>query len=190
MPDFFDILETRRTVRSYTTESVSRKDLQELIDYAILAPSGMNQQPWRFTVITDRQVITRLNGLIVAILHSPQYAGLLQNEGLRQALSDPAFDIFYGAPAVIAISADPTAPSAAIDCQLAAENLFLAAHAKGLGTCYMGFLMFGRDDPEVRSLLRIDDGHQLMAATIVGHPDVRPEGRPNRDPAPVEWVTE
>ncbi|MBZ5495676.1 MAG: nitroreductase family protein [Acidobacteriia bacterium] len=42
MRDFFEVLRTRRSVRSYTAEPVSREEIQELIDSAVLAPTGMN----------------------------------------------------------------------------------------------------------------------------------------------------
>ena len=188
MPDFFDVIKTRRTVRSYTDEPVSEQDLRELIDLATLAPTGMNLQPWAFTVITDRQTLDTLNARVLPVLRSSGFFESIQIEGLKQALNDPAHDIFHRAPALVVIAGNKQAPGAMIDCQLAAENLFLAAHAKGLGTCYMGFLMFGRDDLEVCSLLRIPEGYELMAAAVVGHPGVPPAGPPRRNPPRIEWV--
>ena len=187
MPDFFEVVRTRRSIRSYQDRPVGEALLKELVDLAILAPTGMNSQPWAFTVITNRQVMAKLNERVKALLLAPALAESLVNEGLRQVLSNPEFSIFYNAPAMIIITSDPTAPTAMIDCQLAAENLFLAAHAKGLGTCYVGFLMFGREDDEVRELLHLPEGHELMAAAIVGYPGEKP-GPPQRRPAPFEWV--
>jgi nitroreductase len=186
MPDFFEVLQSRRTVRSYREEPVSDDDLKELIECAILAPTGVGSQPWAFTVVTNRQVMERLSARIKEVLiaaNPPWFQG-----GMRDAVTDPAYDIFYHAPALIAISGNTQAPTPQIDCQLATENLFLAAHAKGLGTCYMGFLLFGADDPEVRSLLRMPEGYALMAATTVGHPASKPEGPPKRNPPKIEWV--
>lgn len=64
MPDFFDVPRTRRTVRSYTTEPVADGDLRELIDSAILVPTGMNLQPWAFSVVTNRGVMDQLNAIL------------------------------------------------------------------------------------------------------------------------------
>ena len=86
------------------------------------------------------------------------------------------------------ISGDTRAPSTTIDCQLAAENLFLAAHAKGLGTCYMGFLVMAAESPQLQALVRIPEGHRILAAAVVGHPAVPAEGPPKRNPARIEWV--
>ncbi len=188
MPDFVEVLKTRRSVRSYTAEGVSRQDVEELIDSAILAPSGMNLQPWAFTVVTSRAVMQELNAVAVGFLRSPEVQQRITNERVRGVVNAPGYDIFHRAPALIVISGDARVPGAMVDCQLAAENLFLAAHAKGLGTCYMGFLQMVAENPEVRKLLQLPEGYKMMAAAVVGHPDLRPDGPPQRNPARVTWV--
>ena len=157
-------------------------------DLAVLAPTAMNLQPWRFTVVTNRQVLDAVNTRIKQILHEQNIAEKMKVEGLKAALTAPDFSIFYHAPALIAITAPKDDPMAMLDCQLAAENLFLAAQAKGLGTCYMGFLFFGCEDPQVRQALRLPEGHDIKAACCVGHPKMVPQGPPKRDAPKVEWV--
>jgi nitroreductase len=182
----FEVLKTRRTIRSYTAEPVARADLEELIQNAVLAPTGMNFQPWAFTVVTSREVMRRLNEIAVGILRRPEaLQGMPQR--MREIVNAPGYCIFYNAPALIAIAGDTKVPGAIYDCQLAAENLFLAAHAKGLGTCYMGFLQLAADHPEAHELLRLPPGFKMMAAAIVGHPDVRPAGPPKTPPR-IAWV--
>jgi nitroreductase len=188
MPDFFDVLKTRRTVRSFTSEPVSAEDLQELIDLAVLAPTGMNAQPWSFTVVTAPETLRKLDAIVLETIRSPQVQQILKNEGVNEAINDPSYTSFYHAPALIVISGAKNAPAGKIDCQLAAENLFLAAHAKGLGTCYMGFLTMAAQNPAARELLRIPDGHEMMAATLVGHPAGQADGPPKRNPPRVEWI--
>jgi nitroreductase len=188
MSDFFEVLRTRRTVRSYTDEPVSRQDLEELIDNAILAPTGMNLQPWAFTVVTDRAALRKINEAVVKMLRAPDFQKRMENERLREIVNAPGYDIFYGAPALIVISGNDRVGSAAFDCQLAAENLFLTAHAKGLGTCCMGFLMLSQDNPEVARLIPVPEGFHMRAAAVVGHPDVRPDGPSERNAPPVIWV--
>ncbi len=181
MPDFYEVLKTRRSVRAYTDRPVEEKELRELIDLAAWAPSGNNKQPWTFMVITNRGLMDKLNDRVKAILREspdPSFASYA---------NDPSYHVFYKAPALILINGDTQVPSAMIDCQLAAENLFLAACAKGLGTCYMGLLLLARDDPQVRQLLRVPDGHGLMAATVLGYPAVTPPAPP-RNPVQIEWV--
>ena len=73
LPESLDVLRTRRTVHSYTAEPVSRQGIQELIDGAILAPSGMDFQPWAFTVVTSREVLTKVNAIVVGILRGGRH---------------------------------------------------------------------------------------------------------------------
>jgi nitroreductase len=181
MPDFYEVLKTRRSVRAYLDKPVDEKKLKEVIDLATFAPSGGNRQPWTFTVVTDKGLMSRLNDRVKAIMKESQ------DECFMGRASNPDYDVFYDAPALTVISADTRVLTAMIDCQLAAENLFLAAHAKGLGTCYIGFVLLGRDDPEVRGLLRIPESHGLMAAAITGYPAVTPSA-PQRNPAQIEWM--
>jgi len=188
VPDFFEVLKTRRTVRSYTAEPVRAEDIQELIDLAVLAPTGMNAQPWAFTVVVNREVMRRLGEIVLEMLRSPEIQQALATERMKQLVNAIDYDIFYKAPALIVISGNAASPGSGIDCQLAAENLFLAAHAKGLGTCYMGFLLLAGENPEVGRLLGIQEGYKMMAAAVVGHPSARPEGPPQRNPARVDWV--
>ena len=188
MPEFFDVIRSRRTVRSFTSESVSDKDLRELVDLAVLAPTGMNAQPWAFTVVTNRELLARLDAMVLEMLRTSERTRAFREGGLADLINDPAYSVFYGAPALIVISGNSQAPIAGIDCQLAAENLFLAAHAKGLGTCYMGFLLMLGADERARDLLRIPAGYVMLAAAVVGHPDKRPDGPPQRNAPRLEWV--
>ncbi len=189
MPDFFEVLRTRRSVRSFSAEPVSRQDLQELIDSAIVAPTGMNLQPWAFIVATGRDVLQKLNTVVLNILRSPEVQQHMPSERMKQIVNAPEYEIFYGAPALIVICGDTKVPGAMFDCQLAAENLLLAAHANELGACYMGFLLLAAENPEAQRLLHLAEGFKMMAAVVVGHPDNRPEGPPRRNPARVTWVS-
>src|SRR5512137_1248761 len=108
MPELFDVIRSRRTVRSFTSEPVSDADLKELIDLAILAPTGMNAQPWRFTIVTDKAVMAKLNARIKETLKASN-ADFIRIEGLAAALNNPDYSIFYNAPALIALAGDLSA---------------------------------------------------------------------------------
>jgi nitroreductase len=59
-------------------------------------------------------------------------------ENLYEKFADPQFDVFYGVPTLIVISTNQQGPWVEADCALAAQNLMLAAHATGLGPCWIG----------------------------------------------------
>lgn len=181
MPDFYEVLKTRRSIRAYAEKPVDERELKEVIELATWAPSGTNRQPWVFTVIANRGLMDTLNDRVKAVLREspdPYFANFAGN---------PSYHVFYKAPVLILIHGDVQAPSAMIDCQLAVQNLFLAAHARGLGTCYMGLLLIAKDDSRVQELLPVPQGYGLMAATVIGYPAVTPPP-PQRNPARIEWI--
>ena len=140
--DVFDAIRDRRAVREFTDRRIDRATVQRLIDAAVKAPSAMNLQPWAFLVVEDRSALRKFSDaakayLLATIVPSSPLASY------RHMLTDAAFEIFYGAPTLIVVCTDGSpsteATHAAKDCCLAAENLMLAAHATGLGSCWIGF---------------------------------------------------
>lgn len=107
----------RRAVREYTPDSVDEQRIRALIDAAIQAPSAVNQQPWRFSVI-------RNHGLLDQISHEAKIYMLATtapdqlSEQLLSHLRDPGFQIFYHAPALVVISAANAGLWAVEDCAL------------------------------------------------------------------------
>ena len=176
----------RRAVREYTAEAVDESQLRTLIDAAIQAPSAINQQPWLFTVVRDVRVLAKISDQSKAFMLRTSPAALASDQ-FHAVLNDPNFNIFYHAPALIVISA---AAGAWIveDCALAAENLMLAAHAAGLGTCWIGFAQGWLATPEGRSVLKLPANEVPVAPIIVGHPKSWPHAIPRR-PARIDWFS-
>jgi nitroreductase len=102
-------------------------------------------------------------------------------------LSDPKFDIFYHAPALIVISAVAESPWAIENCSLAAENLMLAAHAAGLGTCWIGFAQAWLGTPEGKAALSLPAKYAPVAPIIVGHPKSATPPVPRKEPE-IHWI--
>ena len=63
----------------------------------------------------------------------------MSTRGLPRSTSDPAFNIFYDAPALVIVYARPSTPYAVGDCSMAAYTPMLTAHDSGLATCWIGF---------------------------------------------------
>jgi nitroreductase len=179
-----EALFSRRSIRAYTPQPVEEAKLRHLIDAAIQAPSAFNEQPWSFTVVRDRPLLTRISAESKAgLLKAPSLDAPLH---LQELLADPDFDILYGAPALIVISSIP-GPWAVVDCSLAAENLMLAARALGLGTCWIGFAQAWLATPEGHAALEIPTHHVPVAPVIVGYPKAIPADVPRREPE-VRWL--
>jgi nitroreductase len=184
--DIMEAIRNRRAVREYTSEPVDEKTLKSLIDAAIQAPSAVNQQPWSFAVVRDQPQLDRVSRESKAhmLANLPAVAA---SDHFRHLLSDPDFQIFYHAPALILISAVAASPWAVEDCSLAAENLMLAAHAAGLGSCWIGFAQTWLGSPAGKATLGLPAAYIPVAPIIVGRPKSAPPPVPRKEPE-IRWI--
>jgi len=167
--EVLEAIRRRRAVREYTDRPVGRATIDELLAAAVQAPSAVNQQPWAFVVIQNRDLLRQYSD------RSKEYwartmSGDASWEHLRGLIVDPTFRIFYDAPALIVICARPGGLNPAEDCCLAAENLMLAAHALGLGTCPIGLARPWLNLPETKQELGIPEQYAPVFPVIVGYP--------------------
>ena len=183
--DLKEAIYTRRAVREFTAEPVADGTLRQLIDAAVQAPSAVNQQPWSFCVVQDKLLLARISGEAKAHMLRTSPAALSHH--FQEILSDPKFDIFYHAPALIVISSVGESPWAIENCALAAENLMLAAHAAGLGTCWIGFAQTWLGTPEGKAALSLPPKHTPVAPIIVGHPKSATPPVPRKEPE-IHWM--
>ena len=124
----------RRSIRSYEPRQLDEETLQAIIEAGQYAPSAMGRQPTHLVVIQDAEEIANLSRMNAAIMGAD---------------SDP----FYGAPTVIVVLADATLPTAVEDGSLVLGNLMNAAHAMGVGSCWIHRARQEFDSPEGKALL-------------------------------------
>lgn len=185
--DLEQAIYSRRSVREFTAQSVDEVTLRRLIDAAMQAPSAVNEQPWSFVVVRDKSLLKRISSQAKAhILRSPPTG--VSSEHFQELLSDPNFDIFYGAPALIVISSATGGAWTIENCALAAENLMLAACSLGLGTCWIGFAHTWLRTADARAALDLPANWLPVAPIIVGHPKTAPPPVPRREPE-IRWIS-
>lgn len=181
-----DAITGRRSVRAYRPEPVAESTLRALISSAVQAPSAMNEQPWLFVVVRDAVLLDRVSEQAKRHILSVTPPGP-QAEHLHAFLREDDFHIFYHAPALILIAGSKAGPWIAEDCSLAAQNLMLAAHAAGLGSCWIGFAQGYLGTPEGKALLGLPPDCQPVAPIIVGH--AKTASAPVARKAPlIRWV--
>ncbi len=183
--EVLEAINGRRSVREYTDEAVNDEAVCELIDAAIKAPSAINEQPWCFVVIRQTALLSQISErakahLLKASLGAPAHP-------FRDMLNDPKFNIFYHAPVLVVIAACQPTDWAVEDCALAAENLMLAAHAKGLGTCWIGFAQHWLSTAEGKTTFGLPASYIPIAPIIIGHPQRGPVPVPRKDPN-IRWL--
>ena len=176
-----EAIHRRRAVRAFTAEPVDEATLRRLIAAAVQAPSAVNEQPWFFSVVRDKALLARISREAKAhLLKSPP--AIVPPHRIREIASDPHFDIFHDAPALILISSVTASHWAVENCSLAAENLMLAACAAGLGTCWIGFAQNWLRTPEGKAAIGLSADYLPVAPLIVGHPQAPPPPVPRKEP--------
>ena len=168
--ELLEAITSRRAVRRYADTPMEKALLQRLVETAIQAPSAMNAQPWAFGVLEGVEALRGYSDRVKAMcLTLMDDVPALQY--YRRDLSDPAFNVFHNAPALVCIYAKPAPwPHPENDCALAAQNLMLAAHNLGLGTCWVGFAQWLFDSTDVKAELGVPAQYQAVAQLVVGHP--------------------
>jgi nitroreductase len=185
----------RRSVRSYEEKGVPEELIREILKAGVWAPNGMGTEPLRFVVISDRKVLKKYSELAKKVgLEEMKKARAAADPSKRGGmdsligmLSDPKFELFYGAPVLILVFAIPEALTPVEDGSLGAGNMMLAARSMGLGSCWIGFAA-GLDNPGTKKELGVPGEYRLIAPLIFGYPKGGfPEGRRN-DPVILKWV--
>ncbi len=111
---------SRRSVRSYLPQQITKAELTTVLEAGLQAPSAMNQQTWYFVAVQDEKAREQVRALSVAA------CGM-------QADADP----FYGAPTIVLVFGRDGTIAPDKDGSLAMQNMMLAAHSIGLGSCWI-----------------------------------------------------
>ena len=154
----------RRSIRKYEDRPVPDELLDAVLEAGLYAASGMNTQGVRLVAVRDRQTRDLLSKLNAAVMG---------------AANDP----FYGAPCVVVVLADPEIYGGWVeDGALALGNMMNAAHAQGLGSCWIHRAKQVFDSPEGKALLKqwgLPEHLRGVGNCILGYP-----GCAHPDPAP------
>jgi nitroreductase len=184
--DVLDAIRNRRAVRDYVDEPLDRRLIEAVIADAVWAPSGMNRQPWRFFVIEGREALARYSAEAKSLMLA-QAERRPEIAAVRGMLEQQDFNIFYNAPALIVICATEADEMAVKDCSLAAQTLMLAACARGLGTCWIGFAEAWLNSPAAKAELGIPEVLRPVAPILIGRPKAA-SAPPARDAPEVSYV--
>lgn len=138
---------TRRSVRKFVTNKIEDEQIQVLIKAATWAPSGKNGQPWKFKIITDEEKIESISHLSI------------YEEWMKKA------------PCFILVFLDKRISYHYVkdvqSCGAAIQNILLAAHEMGIGSCWIGEIL--AKENEVKQISEItDDAYELMGIVVLG----------------------
>ena len=208
------LMASRRSCRNFSERPVDRKILEDLIKIGALAPSGTNSQRWTFTVLPSRSAVMKLgNGLAdffrrlnrmaekplvrhgLKMIGKPKlfeyYRDYYQTveEGLQEWEQAGSERLFHGAPAAIVVGSLSGASCPAEDALLATQNILLAAHSMGMGTCLIGLAVSPmKNDPKLKTIIGIPENEPVYAVIALGYPDESYEGLAGRKKPKVRFL--
>ena len=165
MNEVLNSLKTRRSIRAYKDTQVPDELLDQVLEAGLYAASGMNNQKVVMVAVRDKETrdyMSRLN------------AAVMGREG----------DPFYGAPCVIVVLYDPEYFTGREDATLVLGNLMEAAHAVGLGSCWIHRAWQVFESPEGKELLRkwgLPENLAGVGNCILGYADQEPEAKPRQE---------
>jgi nitroreductase len=175
--DAVEAIHARRSIRDFIPRPLDRGLIEDLIwDAAQAPPPFAGQVPWTFNIIEGVERIAALGERAKA------YARDNRPDVASAAWADRAdFKAFWNAPAVVIIS------GVLEDCVRAGQTLLIAAHARGLGACWVGAPMMWLRSHQGRAELGIPTGLTPVSAICLGYAAADPEPRVRAHP-PVIWV--
>lgn len=156
-------IKSRRSVRSFTAELISKEDLAQIAEAGAWAPTGNNRQSFRFTVL-GREKIEALANVVGA------------------QIGDPAYD-FYKPAALILVSNDRGNSNGLADCACALQNIFLFAHSIGIGSVWINQFKLICDEAPVRAALGqigIPAEHIVWGVAALGYAEQKNATEPQR----------
>lgn len=159
-------LMTRRACHAFKSDPVSDFDIDRILAAGTFAPSGMGMQSPIILAVTDPELRTRMSRT---------------NAEIMGTASDP----FYNAPVILVVLADKSVPTYIYDGSVVLENMMLAAHALGLGSCWIHRAKETFERPEWKEFLKehgIEGEYEGIGNCAIGYPAVPPAApRPRKD---------
>lgn len=161
MNNVLENLITRRSIRKYKSDMIPMEIIEEIVNAGVYAPTGMGLQSPVIVAVTDKETRDELSKMNAQVMGSS---------------SDP----FYGAPVVLIVLADKSRGTYLYDGSLVMGNLMNAAHALGLGSCWIHRAKEEFETPQGKALLKkwgIEGDYEGIGHCILGYVD-------GDDPAP------
>lgn len=204
----------RRSIRMYKKEQVPEFMINRILEAGRFSPSAGNCQPWKFVVVREPEIIKGLTDTTIKIcklfkaLIDYRIPGkrwrlpiaklnirLKPHElhpvpfGAISFIADGKLGLYHGAPTVILIFKDVRGISSPdLDCGIAGQNMVLAAHSMGLGTCWVGFVKVAfQYTGKWKKRLGIKYPYKFISSISIGWPVGEPDGIVKRPTHAVDW---
>lgn len=206
------ILRSRRSIRRYKKEPLPREDIEAVLEAMRYAPSASNKQSWEYLVLNTPEAIGKLREGVVGLmklarklLKIVKFIKPIIPKSLKERALDPGTKVdldnfflemengedpvFYNAPTVIITYAPVYGHMAGNDAGIALTYGMLAAQARGLGTCWIGFAQEALlRNKKLRQYFNIPKDRTVNGVLILGYPAVKFKRAPPREPLKITWI--
>ena len=221
------VIYNRRSIRLYKNKAVPPEIVHRVIEAGRFAPSAGNNQPWKFIVIQNKDLIDEIDvkckkfcrlvmratmprpwvdkqvpgdktaklklwqkfllRLLIA-LRGPNELDPRARGGINAIASDPSYHTFFHAPVLIILLADKRGiGSVELDTGICGQNMVLAAHSLGLGTCWVSLIDGLQGFPKFKKQLGITHPFEIVTSLTLGYPKGKIDNIVKREQARVVW---
>jgi len=168
MKNIIETIKSRRSIRKFKPDMVEQDKIDQITEAGLYAASGRNNQGSKIIIIKNKNLRDKMSATIAKIKGKPA-----------------DFDPFYGAPVILLVLGDKDYFTGIYDGSLVMGNMMLAAHALGLGSCWVHYAKQEFEMPEYRDLLRslnIPDNYEGIGHCVIGYPDgPLPDAAPRKE---------
>ena len=165
MSELLNVILSRKSTKSFLDKEVPLEFIEKIVEAGTYAPTGRNLQSPIIVAVTNKDIRDQLSKM---------------NASIMNAKTDP----FYGAPVVFIVLANKDVNTYIYDGSCVMENLMLAAHALGLGSCWIHRAKEEFESEEGKALLKqwgIEGNYEGIGHVVLGYPKVEPVSKPRKD---------
>ncbi len=211
-----DVIYRRRSVRYFKKKQVPEYLIRRILEAGRFAPSAGNAQTWKFIVVRDQKMLDDMAETVVDVTKkAKKFADYIEPGqekklgrakfimkrmpnmfhpipfGAMKYMAEGKLGVWDNAPTVILILADKHTPGdPSIDVGITGQNMVLAAHSYGLGTCWVSFAKPLGMDRKWKKVFGIRYPYKLYTSLAIGYPQGNPDGYVPRETAAVDWFDE
>jgi nitroreductase/NAD-dependent dihydropyrimidine dehydrogenase PreA subunit len=209
---YSEIVRTRRSVRSYKDKQVPKELIQEILDLAACSPTASNAQDVGYTIVTDREIILAASEKTMKVAEKmgdffkkpwvkplknkltkngkPGVGRYLERWDTFEKWKNEGRDlVIHHAPVLVLIHGPKKGRFVRENCAIAATNLTNYAHARGLGSCYIGLLVVAMDwNKKLTKSLGVPENKKTYLAVTLGWPSRKFKKSVKRPLAKVNWI--
>jgi len=187
------LLKSRRSIRAFQEQAVTRDTISRLIEIARYAPTGHNDQELEWLVIDSRVELERIESLGTDWIrwnmeNSTPLSAVFDLQEMLKVQQESHRTFLRGAPALLITHAAGNSPMGLIDSSTALGYLDLAANSLGLGTCWAGLVYFMANSFQpVKDAIALPDGHVALGCLMLGFNKFQYSRIPARKQPPIAW---